>query len=103
VAIAYADAGTPIPSTAYVRNDAAFPDPLPELPTFADAGISLEGLQSGGDTLTPEESAAATQVRDQINAELATLRTQFATLEAQGYHVVPDMDRAQFSWVKEVQ
>jgi len=98
--VAYTENGTPIPSTAFVRNTAAFPEALPELPTFSDAGISLDGLYIEASQLTPEQTAVAEGVRDQINTELATLRAQFPDQEAQGYHIVPDMDMARFSWVK---
>jgi hypothetical protein len=100
--VAYTDYGTPIPPSAYVINTASFPEPMPPLPTFAAVGISMAPLLGfEGQSLTPSQQQAAQAVRNQIDAELAALRNQYADLEAQGYHVVPDMDRAQFSWVRE--
>lgn len=104
VALSYTNAGVPIPASAYVVNTAAFGDvQLPQLPSFAEVGISLDAVEQYDNTqsLNPDQQAQAAQVKDAIAAELTELRKDYADLEAQGYHVVPDMDREQFSWVKE--
>lgn len=91
---AYTKDGKPIPPSAYVKNSEEFGAvELPRLPTFASLGVSV------GD-LVQTDSIEAAKARDSISAELSNLRTQYATEESRGFRVVPDLDRAQFSWVK---
>ena len=88
--------GEPIPPEAYVRNTTDFDGvSLPSLPTFASLGIRDEALRRGHG-----KDADAVQARDAITAELSNLRTQYASEEARGFRIVPDLDRSQFSWVK---
>ena len=103
-AIAYDNNGEPLPPEAYQINSAFGNVQLPPLPTFESLGIDLMQVlqEPAGAFPTEQESAQRQAVQEKISAELERLRQQYAAQNAQGYFVVPDLDRGQFSWLKRV-
>jgi hypothetical protein len=98
------DGSSPLPESAYQRNTTDFGnDPLPDLPTFESVGIDISPLKSfKGAQLNPKQKAVAQGIRDAIDRELETLKTEYSQEESEHYHPAPDFDRARFMWVKEV-
>lgn len=98
----YNDQGQAIPDNAYQVNPEFGQADLPPLPTFAAQGIDLTPLSETGDSLTPQQEQVVTRLKDAISVDLQQLQQQYKAQVAQGYFIVPDLDRARFSWVKRV-
>jgi hypothetical protein len=100
--LAYTNQAIPVPNSAYVINPEF--SSVPALPTFSEVGIDVTPLRSYDDQrLSQSQQQQASQLEQSINQQLLELRRQNAEFERKGYHVVPDFDREQFSWVKEQQ
>lgn len=90
-----------VPAEAIVVDRVNFPDTLPALPTFAELQIDLGPLrlQRSEAELSPEEQALARQTIAKIGVRLAALRR--SVVAPPGYAIVPDMDLARYTWIRQ--
>ncbi len=98
------DANKPLPEQALVVDQRNFPSEMPVLPTFAEKAITLDQIRIAkrAEELGASEKAVIDETVAKINEQLALLRREQRNLQwlSQGYMIVPDMDTARFTWIK---
>ncbi len=95
-----------VPYQSYQSNNTAFgtdPASLPQLPSFASAGINVDALRFTNAQPNSEQDARIKSTIEQIDAALREIKSepQVAQAMSRGYVPVPDMDRQRFSWVRQ--